>query len=94
MWEDIKEILLDLLKSFRWYLLIIPFLIIMYIWSRFNPAAGVLPIFLILLLVPFAPCILVLGSILSFLFDTGGERECKKHKRKKEEKQRRKQNRK
>ena len=64
MWEDIKEILLDLLKSFRWYLSIIPFLIIMYIWSRFNPTAGLLPVFLILLLVPFVPCILALFFLL------------------------------
>lgn len=27
MWKDIKEILFDFLKGFRWYLLFIPFLL-------------------------------------------------------------------
>lgn len=94
MWEDIKEILFDLLKSFRWYLLIIPFLIIMYIWSRFSPTSGLLLISISMCILFFSPFIFAFGTILSFIFDTGDERECKKHKRKKEEKQRRKQNRK
>lgn len=81
MWKDIKEILFDFLKGFRWYLLLIPFFIILYIYSKFNPTAGMITVLIALLFILFIPFILAFGTILSFIFNTD-ERECKKHKRK------------
>lgn len=82
MWKDIKEILLDFLKGFRWYLLFIPALIFLFVFGRYNILVGFLPIFILLLFILFTPFILALGTILSFIFNTD-ERECSKHKRKK-----------
>lgn len=87
MWKDIKDILLDFLKSFRWYLLLIPFFIILFIWSKFNPTVGMLPVFIAFMFILFIPFIFAFGTILSFIFNTD-EREYKRHKRKKDERKR------
>lgn len=93
MWEDIKEILLDFLKGFRWYLVVIPFVVILFILSKFNILFGMIPVFVAFLFILFIPFIFAFGTILSFIFNTD-ERECGKHKRKKSERQRKKENRK
>ena len=77
MWKDIKEILFDFLKGFRWYLLFIPVLIFLFVFGRHNLFIASLPRFIL-----FSPFILAFGTILSFIFNTD-EREYKKHKRKK-----------
>ena len=82
MWKDIKEILFDFLKGFRWYLLFIPALIFLFVFGRYNLFIAFLPIFIFLCLILFSPFILAFGAILSFIFNTD-EREYKKHKRKK-----------
>ena len=87
MWKDIKDILLDFLKSFRWYLLLIPFFIILFICSKFNPTVGMLPVFIAFMFILFIPFIFAFGTILSFIFNTD-EREYKRHKRKKDERKR------
>ena len=93
MWEDIKEILLDFLKGFRWYVFFIPVLIVLGIGCRYNSGFALFPILILICIVLFCPFILALGTILSFIFNTN-ERECRKHKRKKIERQERKENRK
>lgn len=82
MWKDIKEILFDFLKGFHWYLLFIPFFIILFILSKFNLAFGLVTVLFALFFLLFVPFIFAFGTILSFIFNTD-ERECKKHKRKK-----------
>ena len=82
MWNDIKEILFDFLKGFRWYLLFIPFFIILFILSKFNLTFGMVTVLVALLFLLFVPFIFAFGTILSFIFNTD-EREYKKHKRKK-----------
>ena len=82
MWKDIKEILFDFLKGFRWYLLFIPVLIFLFVFGRHNLFIASLPIFIFLCFILFSPFILAFGTILSFIFNTD-EREYKKHKRKK-----------
>lgn len=82
MWKDIKEILFDFLKGFCWYLLFIPFFIILFILSKFNLAFGMVTVLLALFFLLFVPFIFAFGTILSFIFNTD-EREYKKHKRKK-----------
>lgn len=93
MWEDIKEILLDFLKGFRWYLVVIPLVFFLCILTKYNDIFGFILVFLLLVFVCFVPFIFAFGTILSFIFNTN-ERECRKHKRKRLERQRKKENRK
>ena len=67
MWKDIKEILFDFLKGFRWYLLFIPFFIILFILSKFNLTFGMVTVLVALLFLLFVPFIFAFGTILSFI---------------------------
>lgn len=65
MWKDIKEILLNLLKSF-WYL--IPLTLIFILLFIFSPLLGVGTfVSLIMAFIFFAPIILIIGFIISML---------------------------
>lgn len=68
MGKRIKKILWDFLKDFRWYLLFIPFILVIVIIGHISPVLGMLfsqaPLFIILFCgIP----ILLLGIIICFI---------------------------
>lgn len=81
MGKRIRRILLDLLKSFRWYLLFIPFILLLYLIGKLSPAlaAGLsmVPLFFIFFLgIP----ILITGAIVCYLL-SNDEKYNKKNKK-------------